>query len=162
MYLYVYLYCDVAILPACMSNNVWTPFNFHIHLVLRHPPLFLTLDREVRRHVPIMSSHAPGEGGKNAPVQITEGPSIAARFVWVITVLTRTPIPPRYTRNRRVACSLTRASVSAHFLRISYHRSTAEAALYDRQIRLWGLEAQQRCVPLPVHLTTLTMMTADV
>jgi len=26
-----------------------------------------------------MNSHAPGEGGKNAPVQITEGPLIAAR-----------------------------------------------------------------------------------
>lgn len=84
-----------------------------------------------------------------------------ARSRVVITVLTSTPIFRGHLRHRRVACSLTRILVSACFSCIYYHRGTAEAALYDRQIRLWGLEAQQRCVPLPLHLIALIMVTLD-
>lgn len=57
-----------------------------------------------------MSSHAPGEGGKNAPVQITE----------------------------------------------------AEAALYDRQIRLWGLEAQQRMRNATILMITIRGLATEV
>ncbi|KAF9645171.1 hypothetical protein BDM02DRAFT_3120672 [Thelephora ganbajun] len=57
-----------------------------------------------------MSSHAPGEGGKNAPLQITE----------------------------------------------------AEAALYDRQIRLWGLEAQQRMRNATILVLTIRGLATEV
>ena len=49
-----------------------------------------------------MSSHAPGEGGKNAPVQITEGPSTVARFERSRVVIA---IPRGIPWCRRVICS---------------------------------------------------------
>jgi hypothetical protein len=39
-------------------------------------------------------------------------------------------------------------SLTMNLLYLSYLLLTDEAALYDRQIRLWGLEAQQRSVHL--------------
>lgn len=68
-------------------------------------------------------------GSKNTPLQITEGMARA-----------------RAARSKR--CSATRAS-RYDMLTITNARlffSLDEAAVYDRQIRLWGLEAQQRSV----------------
>jgi hypothetical protein len=104
-------------------STVWILPNHH--LVLYYPPSSLTLDGEVRRYIPTMSSHAPGEGGKNAPLQITEGPSIAsahfARSRVVITVLTSTPIFRGHLRYRRVLRPLICVFASARFLRTSYY-----------------------------------------
>lgn len=49
-----------------------------------------------------MSSHAPGEGGKNAPVQITEGPSTVVRFERSRVVTTT---PRGVPCCRRITCS---------------------------------------------------------
>ena len=96
MYVCIYLHVPRCshITCVCTLNTVWALPNYHL-VTLYHPLLFLTFDGEVCCHILIMSSHAPGEGGKNAPVQITEGPSMVARFARsrvVITVLTSTPI----------------------------------------------------------------------
>ena len=130
--------------------------NFNLRLVLHRPPLFLTLGGQVRCYTLIMSSHAPGEGGKNAPMQITEGPSIAVQSNYhrsdPHSHFSRQPRLP----TRRLFFIL--IFVSGRPLWTSCHWRTAEAALYDRQIRLWGLEAQQRHVPSPICLSALTMV----
>ena len=88
MYTFTFMFHDVAILPACACQ---IPYGTLLISILfstsHHRSRSLTLDGEVRHHILIMSSHAPGEGGKNAPVQITEGPSVA-RSLTVIAVLT--------------------------------------------------------------------------
>ena len=76
MYVYFHLLRVVAISPACICRILYELLIFNIHLVLYRPPSSLKFDGEVYHRTLAMSSHAPGEGGKNAPVQITEGPSI--------------------------------------------------------------------------------------
>ena len=92
VYTFTCMFRDVAILPACMCRILYKLFN--LDRVLYRSPPSLPLDGEVRRHASIMSSHAPGEGGKNTPVQITEGPS-------TVSTIRRCPLHTKSRRHNR-------------------------------------------------------------
>ena len=106
--LYQYLHVSRCshITDAYMSNTVWILPN--LHLVLYHLPLSPTLDGEVCCYASIMSSHAPGEGGKNSPVQITEGPSIVPAI--------------RHLQFRTKSCRHHRSDLDSCFLWPPLHR----------------------------------------
>ena len=79
-------------------------------------------------------------GEKAAPVQITEGAFLSSSY-------------PLYASWDHYFFAVILPSAFNVFIslilfirRTSAPHDIDEAAVYDRQIRLWGLEAQQRCV----------------
>jgi hypothetical protein len=156
MYTFTRVFRDVAILPACMCLIPYGSSLISLFSTAHHCPHRLTEKSAPR------STHEltrPRRRRKECPRtdyrRFVESFSfrtksrrhhcsnLDSRFPWPPSSSTRPlPLNPRLHPSR---CW-----------------QTAEAALYDRQIRLWGLEAQQRCAPSSSYLTVLNVLTLGV